>query len=191
MKPRLIKEPLAIVDMIGSAAAELKKSNLVAAMEVYRVFNILADYENSQAYTSGMMWVSVPSKQGTVNSRYIVTAKLVADYFNNCMFQDFIVCLKADGTFENINPELVMYSPPILMENFQMAGYTWVPRRGVYHIDEIPKNEVTATSESASIFPYRTLELDAMHSAALKFWVDYDTARPPSRSQYLHTSLID
>lgn len=179
MRYPTISEQRVLSSFIEAAAQELEKSNLVAALELHKMFIHLSAHDSGSQFDQSICWVRSPKDESEVNKRYRISPLDVADYMNNCMFQRTISCSLPDGSRETVSDEFVMFNSTLLMEKLDSLGYAWVPRRGIYRNEDIPVDPVVSVFVSPLAMPYETQDLRSMQLAASKYWVNYDRNRPP------------
>lgn len=171
--------PIVLSEMIETAASELTSSNLEAALELQRMFNLIHEHSRNRIFKKTCCWVKGINKIEQKNGNYQVSAASIALYMGDCMFKKSVACMMADGTIKNVSDEFIAFDPPELMEQLNETGYAWVPRKGVYsHADIIKSAALDALTNSLPM-PYETPELKAMQAAAQKYWLDFDRNRPP------------
>ncbi|MFJ4154783.1 hypothetical protein ACIPZF_08220 [Pseudomonas sp. NPDC089752] len=178
MSKTLVDEPRILSELIELAAAEMSKSNLVAALELHKMFSHLAESGQDKFFPASVCWVRGPKGANEVNERYRVPRHEISEYMNNCMFQRTLDCVLPDGKREAVKDEFIAFDPASLINELENSGYSWIPRRGVYHHSEIPE-EPSETAVEGLMMPYETPDIMAMHLAANKFWIDFDKTRPP------------
>lgn len=171
--------PIILSEMIETAARELNASNLEAALELQKMFNLINEHSKDRIFKRSCCWVKGLNVIEQKNDNYQVSASSIALYMSDCMFKKSVACMMADGTTKDVNDEFIAFDPPELMEQLNGIGYSWVPRKGVYSHADIPKIVAFDALTNSLPMPYETSELVAMQAAAQKYWIDFDRNRPP------------